>query len=325
MNDKLLTICIPTYNRKEQLLQQLSSLYSQKEISKVDILVIDNHSDYDVYSAIVERFGIDNISNLTVHKNPVNFGLEPNILMPFLLAKTKWIWTLGDDDETTNDSISIILDNILKNKDVAYFIFSITNFPPHNNNKYDTLDAFIEYWYREHKYNGDLVFLSNKVYNLDFVKPYIGLAFKNCLNCVGHIVPILYGLNDKRAVVQMCSKSIVTYNEPDPSSKWSYIKIALEFSLVSYMDFNISKKSFDHFCCSFGRAFHDVSFINQCLNFSPRYKGKFIFFEVYNKLLIHKGLMSKLSIFVFYFCYYFHINYNSAIPFLRKVWKQFSK
>ena len=323
MEDKRLTICIPTYNRRERLLNQLESLYAQKEVYQTNIQIIDNHSDYDVESAIIEHFGKERVSNLQVHRNPVNLGLEPNICMPFLLAKTKWIWTLGDDDETMPDSIATILSQINSNDKAAFFIFSISNFPAHQDVSYTELEPFIEYWYKEHRYNGDLVFLSNKVYNIDYVKPYIGLAFKNCLNCVGHIVPMFQCLNEKKGIVQMCSNAVVTYKEPDPNSSWSFIKVALEFSLISYLYLDISPKSFRHLCASFGKSFNDISFINECLNFRPRYKGKFIYLEVYGKLLKHKGVWSKCCKVLFYFCYVFHINFNDALPSMRKVWHKF--
>lgn len=320
MEEKLLTICIPTYNRKERLLKQLDSLYVQPDIYQTNIQIIDNHSDYDVEAAITDHFGKDKVSNLQVHVNPVNLGLEPNICMPFLLAKTQWVWTLGDDDETTPDSISTILSHINESENTAFFIFSISNFPKHRDVCIGEIEPFIEYWYREHKSNGDLVFLSNKVYNIDYVRPYIGLAIKNCLNCVGHIVPIFQCLNEKKGMVQMCSGSVVTYKDADPNTGWSFIKVALEFSLISYLHLDISQKSFRHLCASFGNSFHDISFINECLNFQPRYKGKFIFREVYGKLLKYKGFWSRCSIVLFYFCYYLHVNYNNMMPFLRKTW-----
>lgn len=325
MEEKILTVCIPTYNRKERLLKQLESLYSQAEVYQTAIQIIDNHSDYDVESAIIGHFGKEKVSNLKVHVNQVNLGLEPNICMPFLMTQTKWLWTLGDDDETMPDSISTVLNHIRGNVDTAFFIFSISNIQHHMDVKFGELESFIQYWHKVHRVNGDLVFLSNKVYNMEYVKPYIGLALKNCLNCVGHIVPILQCLNDRCGPVQMSSSSIVTYKEPDPNSGWSFIKVALEFSLISYLYLDIPYKSFKQLCASFGNSFGNVSFINLCLNFKPRYKGKFIFLEVYHKLLKYKGLGSRCSLVLFYFCYIFHINYNNAIPFMRKVWNRFNR
>ena len=322
MERKVLTICIPTFNRRERLLNQLDSLYTQKDVYQTNIQIIDNHSDYNVETAIIEHFGKEKVSNLQVHKNPVNLGLEPNICMPFLLAKTQWVWTLGDDDETTPDSISTILNQINSNDKAAFFIFSISNFPSHKDVQYSELEPFIEYWYKEHRHNGDLVFLSNKVYNMDYVKPYIGLAFKNCLNCVGHIVPIFQCLNEKKGIVQMCSSAVVTYKEPDPNTAYNYIKVALEFGLISYLHLDISKKSFRHLCASFGNSFKDILLINECLNITPRYRGKFIYLEIYNKLLRYKGFGSKCCLLVFHFCYTFHINYKNALPFMRKVWRK---
>ena len=47
-----LSIVIPTYNRKDRLIRQLRSIYNQRESSLVDIVICDNHSDYDVEAAI---------------------------------------------------------------------------------------------------------------------------------------------------------------------------------------------------------------------------------------------------------------------------------
>lgn len=325
MGKKVLTICIPTYNRKERLLNQLESLYAQVDVYKIVIEIINNHSDYDVEGAIRDHFGVERIKNLRVHNNPVNLGLEPNICMPFLVTQTKWLWTLGDDDETMPNSISVVLDSINKYNTSSSIIFSISNFPSHDNYVCKELDSFIDYWYSGNRKNGDLVFLSNKVYNMDYARPYVGLAFKNCLNCVGHLVPIFQCLNDGKGEVRFCSSSIVTYKEPDANTGWAYIKVALEFSLISYLELNLSERSFKHLCASFGRSFNSISFINECLNYYPRYKGKFIFYEVYNKLLRYKSFGSRCSKIIFIICYCLHINYNRAIPFMRNVWHKFSK
>ena len=76
MQDKLLTICIPTYNRKSKLLKQLDSLYTQAEVYQTYIQIIDNHSDYDVELAIIEHFGKEKLSNLKIHINPVKHNAD---------------------------------------------------------------------------------------------------------------------------------------------------------------------------------------------------------------------------------------------------------
>ena len=61
MEEKILTICIPTYNRKERLLKQLDSLYAQPDVYQTIIQIIDNHSGYDIETAIKEHFGQEKI------------------------------------------------------------------------------------------------------------------------------------------------------------------------------------------------------------------------------------------------------------------------
>lgn len=44
--NSILSIFIPTYNRKERLIAQLQSLYVQSRISEVPVVISDNASDY---------------------------------------------------------------------------------------------------------------------------------------------------------------------------------------------------------------------------------------------------------------------------------------
>ena len=61
-----LTIIIPTYNRKQRLLKMLHSIYIQKLSQEVQILILNNASNYNVEESIVEEFGSEVTSNLTV-------------------------------------------------------------------------------------------------------------------------------------------------------------------------------------------------------------------------------------------------------------------
>ena len=52
----LLTIGIPTYNRKKAILNCLDHLYEKKIYLKAKILVIDNASDDQSYQAIYKKY-----------------------------------------------------------------------------------------------------------------------------------------------------------------------------------------------------------------------------------------------------------------------------
>ena len=110
MKENQLTIVIPTFNRKERLLNQLDHLL-QQDISKgIKIIIIDNHSNYDVKEVVREKYSKIVFSNVEIIVRPFNIGLGAAITMPFLLCKTDWLWILGDDDEVKGDLNRVIMD-----------------------------------------------------------------------------------------------------------------------------------------------------------------------------------------------------------------------
>lgn len=92
----LLSICIPTYNRPEQiktLYQSFLSRALQEYGSQIDIIVCDNS---DEEKACLNQ----SILGPKVHyyKNKVNIGFDGNIIQCAKLANGKFIWIISDDD-----------------------------------------------------------------------------------------------------------------------------------------------------------------------------------------------------------------------------------
>lgn len=321
MKDILLTICIPTYNRKERLCCQLDSLYCQDDINKVNVLLIDNDSPYDINIVIKEHFKGEIPQNMEIHRNPVNICLEGNIVMPFFLAKTPWIWTLSDDDLTQPNSISKVLQEIGAHPDASQIIFSITGFFPHENKIIDNIDNFINYWDGVKHTGGDLVFLSNKVCNLTKIKPYLGQALRQCFNAIAHIIPILLTLNERVGYVYLSSEVIVSYKKPAVGSEWNYGQIMLSFSNISYLELNIKEYMWKNFCGIFAQGFSILKAISVLLRYNPRYRGKFIFDECYNKMLKYHWSCRHLYKFFFDISYYLHLN-NLSASFLEEIYNR---
>lgn len=121
ITNKLLTIAIPTYNRKNYLENCLNRLIHQLT-DEVQIVVRDNHStNYDFHDFIksyVSKYGI------IAHQNKCNIGIEGNITRLFDDCDTQWLWVLGDDDYILDDAISIVLNRIKNNPSKIYIKFS---------------------------------------------------------------------------------------------------------------------------------------------------------------------------------------------------------
>lgn len=112
--DKLLSICIPTFNRGDLLALQLQHLTTQIEKSTInesliEILISDNNSSDNTK---------DKIQHFTEKKyiqyfcNEENIGPDANFLQLFQFAQGEYIWLLGDDDLFSNDIIEYLISKL---------------------------------------------------------------------------------------------------------------------------------------------------------------------------------------------------------------------
>ena len=121
--EKLLTIAIPTYNRKNQLIRLLKSIEVQNCTEYYSILISDNCSNYSVIEAIEEAFSGEFRELITVIRREVNGGGDYNISSLFAYAKTELFWIIGDDDELLPGAIQLVIKKHISNPNVPVFKF----------------------------------------------------------------------------------------------------------------------------------------------------------------------------------------------------------
>jgi abequosyltransferase len=134
---KLLSFCIPTYNRGIFLSQLINSIINQltDDIkTAVEICISDNKSVDDTYE-IVAYYQQLGIVDIIYHVNPENIGAGLNYLQSVKLASGKYCWLMGSDDILEPNSINRMLMEI-KNENIAVFIC--------NRNDYDYNLNFIK-------------------------------------------------------------------------------------------------------------------------------------------------------------------------------------
>ncbi|MFM7365997.1 MAG: glycosyltransferase family 2 protein [Cuspidothrix sp.] len=126
--NKLLTIAIPTYNRAKLLDKQLDWL--AKAIkgfeSECEIIVSDNCSKDDTQK-IIKKWQLL-LSNVTFHnnKNPENVGVMRNIAYCINAAKTKYVWTISDDDRIGDQTIDYIIKTLIQEPDLSLLILNFS-------------------------------------------------------------------------------------------------------------------------------------------------------------------------------------------------------
>lgn len=208
---KDLAIVITTYNRKQELIEQLKTLECQEMYDKYSIIIYDNNSNYCVQEELNNNFSNNFLSIISVHKRKYNLGGDCNIALSLIQTQAKWVWLLSDDDLTLPDSIEIVLKDIEKYSDYCWLKYSISGFVPFNDKPlYSIKDIFDTCSSNGHTY-GELVFMSNNVYNMNLLDKYIGniLSFTN--TCFSQIVGPLFSIKYGNVGMMFRSASITKY------------------------------------------------------------------------------------------------------------------
>ncbi|MCC2547919.1 glycosyltransferase [Hymenobacter sp. BT175] len=107
MEDLILTIAIPTYNRADLLGKALAAVHAQigNVADRVEV-VISNNASTDHTKQIIDQYGTL-FRHFRYFEHPTNTGPDANIAQAFRLAKGRYAWVLSDDD--------ILLPNTLEN------------------------------------------------------------------------------------------------------------------------------------------------------------------------------------------------------------------
>jgi abequosyltransferase len=114
-NEVKLSICIPTFNRNDLILELIRSICASIEkymLHKyVEICISDNASTDDT-TFNIERLISNKVYNITYNKLDTNIGPDLNYIECTKKATGDYIWLMGSDDTINVDSISILLNKL---------------------------------------------------------------------------------------------------------------------------------------------------------------------------------------------------------------------
>lgn len=126
-----LSICIPTYNRKDKVKEQVKRIVDTGILSRsaeVELVVSDNCSEDKTYEGLYPMYG--EVPGIRLFCQDKNLGLVGNLYFLFEEAKGEYIWFLSDDDPIVPDSISSIL-NVISHSNLPFYLL---NFKIEGNN-----------------------------------------------------------------------------------------------------------------------------------------------------------------------------------------------
>ncbi len=94
----LLSICIPTFNRRKYLKECLDSIITQEAFNEQDIeIVISDNASEDDTTTLVKEY-MDLHPNIVYHRNEENIGAIKNVMNLPNIANGEYVWYLSDDD-----------------------------------------------------------------------------------------------------------------------------------------------------------------------------------------------------------------------------------
>lgn len=117
MENKKLTVAIPTFNGERSIKKALSSIIDNiSNVEDLSIIVVDNDSE-DSTAEVVKNFITENSHiDITYYKNETNIGYDRNVDMCVQKSKTDYIWFLSDDDIIVNMGLDKVIDVISDSK-----------------------------------------------------------------------------------------------------------------------------------------------------------------------------------------------------------------
>lgn len=123
----LISICIPTYNRANELDECLNSIFSQidsNELKNNIVVEVFDDCSSDNTTSIVNNYK-NNYSNILFHTNKENIGMDKNFQKMFYESKARFIFTLGDDDVLLPGALEYIY-TFIRNHEKASIIYMNT-------------------------------------------------------------------------------------------------------------------------------------------------------------------------------------------------------
>ena len=124
MQQNLLSIAIPTYNRRKKLQQLIESIHYNLANSKVakdiELIISDNNSTDSTDLMLKDFSELERSYKFTYHWNIKNLGCDENFGIVIEKSSGKFAWLLGDDDQIEPHSIDFLHNTLSNNQEIGF-------------------------------------------------------------------------------------------------------------------------------------------------------------------------------------------------------------
>lgn len=227
----ILTIAVPTYNRKEQIRKQIAMILPQLS-EEVCLVVRDNNSSYN----IEDLFDSTEKAKFQILHNPMNIGADANIARCVETCTTKWLWVLGDDDFVSEEAVRKVLE-MIKLYDSYVWINLNTKF----DEEFVGFQQFVENLNTISSF-GDSFWISKCIYNMEKLRSEMNVYYANLSSMIPQLIFLLSYLikNPSEKIVRL-KMNVFTYN--DPNISWNMRDYVLNTGLI-FSSFPSNQKRF---------------------------------------------------------------------------------
>jgi glycosyltransferase involved in cell wall biosynthesis len=143
MSPPLLSICIPTHNRRQYLETSLTEITRQAaEFPEVEVIVINNNST-DTTEALVAKVWLK-YPPIRYFRNLTNIGAERNYIRCVEEAGGEYVWIFGDDEILMVLGLSYIIKALKSNRAPHILLGNMRNTDSYINEFYPSFQQMIK-------------------------------------------------------------------------------------------------------------------------------------------------------------------------------------
>lgn len=226
-----LSIVIPSYNRNATLLSSLPVLLAQLRPG-VELTILDNCSPTPLAVTLAPLLEQYPLADVQIIRHATNVGGAANILRSFEIARSPWLWILGDDDLVVPEAVDIILNHIQHYPNTTFFNFSTSTLRAQGLRPlaFNTIGqaGFVE----GHDFPGNVNFMSVGVWHAPSVLPSIHLAYHFAYSMSPTFILLLNALGETGRCHFSNLVLVDTVTTADASTKWLFGDFILGWNTI---------------------------------------------------------------------------------------------
>ena len=108
MQNKILSICIPVYNRESELRDCLISI-EKNYVDGIEVVISDNKSTDNTIDVIKE---FEKKIPIIWMSKEIHSGFDENCINVISMSSGEYCWVLGSDDKVIDGAIELLISNI---------------------------------------------------------------------------------------------------------------------------------------------------------------------------------------------------------------------